>query len=86
MLLARKAKNESSLDTSQSSGSDRRSASTSRSSAASQMDISAIKAMDLSNAEELLKLKGVTMDEQILRHLLKCFQKKQDAQIQDERL
>ncbi len=89
MLQARKAKNESSLDTSQSSGggSDRRSASTSRSSAASsQMDISAIKSMDLSNAEELLKLKGVTMDEQILRHLLKCFQKKQDAQIQEERL
>ena len=67
------------------SASSARTSSTSRASSIN-VDVNALKNTDLSDAEELFKLKGSALDEPILRLILKSFLKKQDYFVQQERL
>jgi len=52
----------------------------------SEVDVNALKNVDLTIVEELFKLKGSTLDEPLIRLLLKSFTKKQEMLIQLERL
>ena len=47
--------------------------------AAQTADLNALNGKDLSNAEELFKLRGMTLDEPLLRLILKCFQTKSNS-------
>ena len=45
-----------------------------------------LKNVDFTNVDEILKLKGAILDEQLLRLLLQSFTKKQEMLLEQERL
>ena len=50
------------------------------------INIKALKKVDLSNAEEIFKLKGAVLDEHLLRLILKSFTNKPETRLQEERM
>ena len=51
-----------------------------------QLNIKNLRHIDLTNAEEFFKLKGATLDEHLLRLILKSFRTSTETRVQEERL
>ena len=78
-------KRESSVDISKNGAQSSRTSSTSHSSTVP-FDMNELKNVDFTNVDEILKLKGAILDEQLLRLLLQSFTKKQEMLLEQERL